>query len=334
MINVTIICGGRSSEHEISCISASGIIAAIDRKKFNPSLIGITKSGKWVSLPTETKFEIKDGQLPSVPESAPQISINEIKTDVLFPILHGPYGEDGTLQGLIEMLNLPYVGSGVLASAVGMDKHFAKQIFSAHGISVAPGVALRIGEEVKDPGFGYPLFVKPARGGSSRGTHKVKRAEDLDAAVSDAFKYDAKIMIEKAIVGREIECAVLERDGKIEASLPGEIQIDPKFEFYDFEAKYLDDATTVVVPANIKGRQAIQDAAIEAFKALGCSGLARVDFFYTDDDQIIINELNTAPGFTSTSVYPKLWAASGLSYAEIITSLIETAQRRTNSVLN
>lgn len=334
MINVTIICGGRSSEHEISCISASGIIAAIDRKKFNPSLVGITKSGKWVSLPADTMFEIKGGQLPTVPESAPEISFNQISTDVLFPILHGPYGEDGTIQGLIEMLDLPYVGSGVLASAVGMDKHFAKQIFAAHGISVAPGIALRIGEEIKDPGFGYPLFVKPARGGSSRGTHKVKRAEDLSAAVSDAFKYDAKIIIEKAIVGREIECAVLERDGNIEASLPGEIKIDPKFEFYDFEAKYLDSATNVVVPADIKRGVAIQQAAIAAFKALGCSGLARVDFFYTSDDQIIINELNTAPGFTSTSVYPKLWAASGLSYTEIITALIETAQRRTNSVLN
>ena len=334
MINVTIICGGRSSEHEISCISASGIISAIDRKKFNPSLVGITKNGKWVSLPADTKFEIKDGQLPTVPDTAPEISINQIKTDVLFPILHGPYGEDGTIQGLIEMLELPYVGSGVLASAVGMDKHFAKQIFSAHGISVAPGIALRKGDEVKDPGFGFPLFVKPARGGSSRGTHKVKRAEDLSAAVKDAFEYDSKIIIEKAIAGREIECAVLERDGQIEASLPGEIKIDPKFEFYDFEAKYLDNATTVVVPAEIKLVEAIQTAAVEAFKALGCSGLARVDFFYTDDDQIIINELNTAPGFTSTSVYPKLWAASGLSYTEIITALIETAQRRTNSVLN
>ena len=334
MINVTIVCGGRSSEHEISCISASGIISAIDRKKFNPSLVGITKNGKWVSLPADTKFEIKDGQLPTVPDSAPEISINQVKTDVLFPILHGPYGEDGTIQGLIEMLELPYVGSGVLASAVGMDKHFAKQIFSAHGISVAPGIALRKGDEVKDPGFGFPLFVKPARGGSSRGTHKVKRAEDLSAAVKDAFEYDSKIIIEKAIAGREIECAVLERDGQIEASLPGEIKIDPKFEFYDFEAKYLDNATTVVVPAEIKLVEAIQTAAVEAFKALGCSGLARVDFFYTDDDQIIINELNTAPGFTSTSVYPKLWAASGLSYTEIITALVETAQRRTNSVLN
>ena len=334
MINVTIVCGGRSSEHEISCISASGIISAIDRKKFNPSLVGITKSGKWVSLPADTKFEIKDGQLPTVPDTAPEISINQIKTEVLFPILHGPYGEDGTIQGLIEMLDLPYVGSGVLASAVGMDKHFAKQIFSAHGISVAPGIALRKGDQVKDPGFGFPVFVKPARGGSSRGTHKVKRAEDLAAAVKDAFEYDSKIIIEKAIAGREIECAVLEREGQIEASLPGEIKIDPKFEFYDFEAKYLDNATTVVVPAEIKRVEAIQTAAVEAFKALGCSGLARVDFFYTDDDQIIINELNTAPGFTSTSVYPKLWAASGLSYTEIITALVETAQRRTNSVLN
>ena len=334
LINVTIVCGGRSSEHEISCISASGIIAAIDRNKFNPSLVGITKSGKWVTLPADTKFEIKAGHLPTVPDFAPEISFKEINADVIFPILHGPFGEDGTIQGLLEMLDLPYVGSGVLASAVGMDKHFAKQIFAAHGISVAPGIALRKGDEVKDPGFGYPLFVKPARGGSSRGTHKVKRAEDLVAAVSDAFKFDAKIMIEKAIVGKEIECAVLERNGKIEASLPGEIKIDSKFEFYDFEAKYLDNATTVVVPAEIKRVEAIQSAAVEAFKALGCSGLARVDFFYTDDDQIIINELNTAPGFTSTSVYPKLWAASGLSYTEIITALIETAKTRTNSVLH
>ena len=186
MINVAIICGGRSSEHEISCISASGVISAIDRSKYNPSLIGITKSGKWVLLSTETKFEIRSGQLPEVPESAPAISFDEIKADVVFPILHGPYGEDGTIQGLLEMLDVPYVGNGVLASAVAMDKHFAKQIFMAHGIAVAPGVVLRKGDEIKDHGLGFPLFVKPARGGSSRGTHKVKRPEDLVAAVEDA----------------------------------------------------------------------------------------------------------------------------------------------------
>ena len=334
MINVAIVCGGRSSEHEISCISASGVISAIDRSKYQPSLIGITKSGKWVKLPTDTNFEIKDGVLPEVPENGEAIAIDAIDADVIFPILHGPYGEDGTAQGLFEMLDIPYVGSGVLASAVGMDKHFAKQIFAAHGIAVAPGVALKEGDPVSDHGLGFPLFVKPARGGSSRGTHKVKSADQLEAAVKDAFKYDHKIMLEKAIVGREIECAVLERDGKIECSVPGEIKIDPKFEFYDFEAKYLDSATEVLAPAEIKRSADVKAAAIEAFKSLGCSGLARVDFFYTEDDQIIINELNTMPGFTPTSVFPKLWSVNGVSYKEIISALIETAKRRTNSVIN
>lgn len=328
MIKVAIICGGRSSEHEISCISASGVIAAIDRSKYQPSLIGITKSGKWVSLPTDTKFEIANGQLPEVPEDAPEISLNQISADVVFPILHGPFGEDGTIQGLFEMLDIPYVGNGVLASAVAMDKHFAKQIFKAHGIEVAPGAVLRAGDEVNDQGLGFPLFVKPARGGSSRGTHKVKRPEELSAAVNDAFKYDNKVMLEKAIVGREVECAVLEKDGTVQCSVPGEIQIDPKFEFYDFEAKYLDDATTVIAPANIKRTADIQAAAIEAFISLGCTGLARVDFFYTDDDKIIINELNTMPGFTPKSVFPKLWNVSGLGYTEIISALIETALKR------
>lgn len=325
MINVAIICGGRSSEHEISCISASGIISAIDRSKYQPTLIGITKSGKWVSLPTDTKFEINGDKLPVVPENAPEISLDKIKADVAFPILHGPYGEDGTIQGLFEMLNIPYVGNGVLASAVAMDKHFAKQIFMAHGISVAPGVVIREGDQISDHGLGYPLFVKPARGGSSRGTHKVKSADQLAAAVQDAFKYDHKVMLEKAIVGREVECAVLEKDGKVQCSVPGEIKIDSRFEFYDFEAKYLDDATTVVAPANINRSEDIQEAAIEAFITLGCSGLARVDFFYTEDDMIIINELNTMPGFTPKSVFPKLWGVSGLGYTEIISALIETA---------
>ena len=334
MINVAIVCGGRSSEHEISCISASGVISAIDRSKYNPSLIGITKSGKWVALPAETKFEINNGQLPEVPESAPAISLDAIKADVVFPILHGPYGEDGTIQGLLEMLDVPYVGNGVLASAVAMDKHFAKQIFKAHNINVAPGVVLRKGDEIKDHGLGYPLFVKPARGGSSRGTHKVKNAEDLSAAVNDAFQYDGKVMLEEAIVGREVECAVLEKDGKVQCSVPGEIQIDSKFEFYDFEAKYLDGATTVIAPANVQRAAELQAAAVEAFIALGCSGLARVDFFYTDKNEIIINELNTMPGFTPTSVFPKLWGVSGLNYSEIISTLIETALRRTNSTLN
>ena len=325
MINVAIICGGKSSEHEISCISASGVISAIDKSKFNPSLIGITKSGKWVSLPIDTRFQITDDNLPEVPENAPEIKIDQIKVDVVFPILHGPFGEDGTIQGLFEMIDMPYVGNGVLASAVAMDKDFAKQIFKAHGIQVAPGFVLRRGDVIDDRGLGYPLFVKPARGGSSRGTHKVKRKEDLASAVNDAFKYDSKVMLEKAIPGREVECAVLEKDGKVQCSVPGEIKIDPKFEFYDFEAKYLDDATTVIAPAEINKSKEIQEAAIEAFISLGCSGLARVDFFYTADNQIIINELNTMPGFTPKSVFPKLWGVSGLGYTEIISALIETA---------
>ncbi|MEY2596976.1 MAG: hypothetical protein RL182_59 [Actinomycetota bacterium] len=325
MINVAIICGGKSSEHEISCISASGVISAIDKSKFNPSLIGITKSGKWVSLPIDTRFQITDDNLPEVPENAPEIKIDQIKVDVVFPILHGPFGEDGTIQGLFEMIDMPYVGNGVLASAVAMDKDFAKQIFKAHGIQVAPGFVLRRGDVIDDRGLGYPLFVKPARGGSSRGTHKVKRKEDLASAVNDAFKYDSKVMLEKAIPGREVECAVLEKDGKVQCSVPGEIKIDPKFEFYDFEAKYLDDATTVIAPAEINKSKEIQEAAIEAFISLGCSGLARVDFFYTSDNQIIINELNTMPGFTPKSVFPKLWGVSGIGYTDIISALIETA---------
>ncbi len=325
MINVAIICGGKSSEHEISCISASGVISAIDKSKFNPSLIGITKSGKWVSLPIDTRFQITDDNLPEVPENAPEIKIDQIKVDVVFPILHGPFGEDGTIQGLFEMIDMPYVGNGVLASAVAMDKDFAKQIFKAHGIQVAPGFVLRRGDVIDDQGLGYPLFVKPARGGSSRGTHKVKRKEDLASAVNDAFKYDSKVLLEKAIPGREVECAVLEKDGKVQCSVPGEIKIDPKFEFYDFEAKYLDDATTVIAPAEINKSKEIQEAAIEAFISLGCSGLARVDFFYTLDNQIIINELNTMPGFTPKSVFPKLWGVSGIGYTDIISALIETA---------
>lgn len=333
MIKVAVICGGRSSEHEISCVSASGIISAIDRSKFQPSLIGITKSGNWVKLSDDINFQIKDGKLPEVPTTAPAITLEEIDADVIFSILHGPYGEDGTIQGLFEMLDKPYVGSGVLASAVAMDKHFAKEIFSAHGIQVAPGVAIKQGDPIHDYGFGYPLFVKPARGGSSRGTHKVKSAVDLPAAVKDAFQYDNKVMIEKAIVGREVECAVLERDGIVECSVPGEIKIDSKYEFYDFDAKYL-GGSTVIAPADINKVAEIKAAAIEAFKALGCSGLARVDFFYTADDQLIINELNTLPGFTPTSVFPRLWQASGVGYTEIITALIETALKRTNRTLN
>jgi D-alanine-D-alanine ligase len=213
-----------------------------------------------------------------------------------------------------------------------MDKALAKELFSAAGLTVAPGIVVHKLDPHPDANsFSYPVFVKPSSGGSSRGTHKVKSADTLSAAINDAFMYDSKVLIETAINGREIECAVLERDGTSYASVLGEIVVNPQFEFYDFEAKYLDDATTVKIPADIpeEDAQAIQIAAMQAFDAIGCAGLARCDFFYTDDNQIIINEINTLPGFTGTSVYPKLWQATGVNYSDLITALIDSAINKT-----
>ena len=341
---VAIICGGRSSEHEISCTSAGGVLSAIDRTLYDPVVIGITKSGKWVLIPEGYGLSINNGVLPVVPEDGKPVTVspegftvdgNSLGIEIVFPVLHGPYGEDGTIQGLLEIADIPFVGSGVLASAVAMDKSFAKPIFAAHGIKVAEGLVIRasdwksniesISAEVAT--LGYPVFVKPARGGSSRGTTKVKSAQQLAAAVEEAHRFDPKAMVENAVIGREIECAVLEISGKPVASTVGQIEIDSKFEFYDFEAKYLDDATTVKIPAAIseEDAQAIQIAAMQAFDAIGCAGLARCDFFYTDHNEIIINEINTLPGFTGTSVYPKLWQATGVSYTDLITALIDSA---------
>ena len=345
MITVALICGGLSSEHEISCISAGGVLKGLDSTKYQGVIIGITKAGNWVLLPNDYPLEIVEGKLPVVDENAPAVVADvhgfsvggkKLAIDCVFPVLHGPYGEDGTIQGMLEIANLPYVGSGVLASAVAMDKSFAKPIFAAAGIDVADGIVMsRTDRSLHIDDLAYPLFVKPARGGSSRGTHKVKTAEDLNAALNDAFLFDHKVMIEQAVIGREIECAVLESDGVVKASVVGEIVIDDKFEFYDFEAKYLDGATTVRIPADIPEAAAeqLREKAIQAFKALGCSGLARCDFFYTEKGEIIINEINTMPGFTGTSVYPKLWAASGVDYTSLITALIQTALKRTNGVL-
>jgi D-alanine-D-alanine ligase len=254
----------------------------------------------------------------------------------VFPVLHGPYGEDGTIQGLLEIANLPYVGSGVLASAVAMDKSFAKPIFAAAGMKVADGIVVTSKDkQVAIDDLAFPVFVKPARGGSSRGTHKVKSVEALNAALKDAFLYDHKVMIEQAVVGREIECAVLESHGVAKASVVGEIVIDSKFEFYNFEAKYLDGATTIELPAPIdhKISDEIREKAVDAFISLGCSGLARVDFFLTPNNEVIINELNTMPGFTATSVFPKMWAATGVTYTDVISHLLKSALTRNNGVL-
>ena len=341
-VRVAIICGGKSSEHEISCISANGILDAIDRSKFEPILIGITKSGKWLLLPDDTTFITLNGALPTVPESGIEVSITSqglfsggknLAIDVAFPILHGTYGEDGTIQGLFEMIGLRYVGSGVLASAVSMDKSYAKPIFAAAGLKVAPGTVVTSINFELPSNLNYPLFVKPARSGSSRGTTKVKQSSDLKAAVDAALAFDSKVIIEQAVDGKEIECAVLQSQGKTIVSPVGEIVISSKYEFYDFQAKYLDDSMQLVFPDLPAGvEEKIQSAALTAFNAAGCEGLARVDFFYSTSGDVVINEINTMPGFTPLSVYPKLIEKSGIDYQGLITTLIQTAQTRSSSI--
>jgi D-alanine-D-alanine ligase len=340
-IRVGIVCGGKSSEHEISCISAAGVLSAIDLEKYEPHLIGISKSGKWAVLPIDYPLAIEGELLPEISEELPETNINEIDVDLLFPVLHGPYGEDGTFQGQCEMAGIKYVGSGVLASATGMDKSFAKPIFQSHGLEVAPGMVIRESDWQIDEArilasatqLGNPLFVKPARSGSSRGTSKVKNIRELKAAINFALQFDTKVLVESAIMGREIECAVLQINGVALASPVGEIKVLGDHEFYDFEAKYLDASTEVVVPAQLPFgvQEEIQNLATQAFDALGCEGLARVDFFYTGE-KIIINEINTMPGFTAASVFPKLWAAGGIGYTELITNLIEGALARPSKV--
>lgn len=339
-LTVAIICGGPSSEHEVSCVSGGGVLKGLDKKSFTPLLVGITKAGKWVALDENYPLAIKNKVMPTIEENGTTVQLSEgglvingtfVKIDCIFSILHGEFGEDGKIQQLFEDAQIPYVGSGVKSSADAMDKALAKELFSAAGLRVAPGIVVHKDDAHPDAdSLSYPVFVKPSSGGSSRGTHKVKSAQALSAAINDALLYDSKVLIETAINGREIECAVLERDGTSYASVLGEIVVNPQFEFYDFEAKYLDDATTVKIPADIpeEDAQAIQIAAMQAFDALGCAGLARCDFFYTAAQEIIINEINTLPGFTGTSVYPKLWQATGVNYTDLITALIDSAMSK------
>ena len=334
---IAIICGGPSSEHEVSCVSAGGVLKGLDTQRFEPLLIGITKSGQWVSLPIDYELEIVNKKMPTIDDNGRYVELGSagfsidgeiIDVDCVFPVLHGEFGEDGQIQNLLDEADLAYVGSGVDASARAMDKAVAKLLFASSGMKVADGVVVTRQDWVEaTESLIFPVFVKPSSGGSSRGTHKVKSSSGVQVAIEDALEYDSKVLVETAINGREIECAVLERDGKVEASMLGEIIINPKFEFYDFEAKYLDDATTVKIPAEIPSADAdeIRRLAVAAFHVLGCSGLARCDFFYTHEGEIIINEVNTMPGFTGTSVYPKLWQASGVSYTELISALIDTA---------
>ena len=334
---IAIICGGPSSEHEVSALSGAGVLSGLDKNAFDPILIGITKSSQWVLLPNDHPLEIVKGALPSIELNQNYIELSPdgfklngagLHVDCVFSVLHGEFGEDGQIQQMLEDSGIAYVGSGVEASAHAMDKSIAKAIFEKSGLTIAPGVEVTaLTWKIMTEGLTYPVFVKPSSGGSSRGTHKVKSANSLEAAIKDAFTFDDKVLVEQAIQGREIECAVLERDGVVQASVVGEIIVSPAFEFYDFEAKYLDSATTVQIPAQISESDSIkiQNQAKQAFIALGCQGLARCDFFYTQQGEIIINEINTMPGFTGTSVYPKLWAASGLEYTELISALINSS---------
>ncbi|MBD7980939.1 D-alanine--D-alanine ligase family protein [Oerskovia merdavium] len=359
---VLILFGGRSGEHVISCATAGGVMRAIDRDRYEIVPVGITKAGQWVLAADEPeRWEITAGNLPEVTATGGEVLLplavgqrglrvlepgefpRELgEVDVVFPLLHGPFGEDGTLQGLLELADVPYVGAGVLASAVGMDKHFMKLVLAGQGLPIAPYTVIRPGEWDRNPvawtetvaGLGLPVFVKPARAGSSLGITKVDDLADLPAAIDEARKHDPKVVVEAGVVGREIECAVLGgREGeRPRASLPGEIVVtDTNHDFYDFEAKYLDEAgVELSCPADLPQHlvDEVRDVAVRTFEAVGAEGLSRVDVFVTDEGQVIVNEINTMPGFTPFSMYPRMWEKSGISYPELIDELIQLALER------
>jgi D-alanine-D-alanine ligase len=351
-LRVAVVFGGRSTEHAISCVSAGSVLAAVDRDRFDVLPIGITEEGRWVLAPDDpAALAIRGRELPSVDPTGTALALPGDPTakglvvlepgdvpeelgsvDVVFPLLHGPYGEDGTLQGLLELAGVPYVGSGVFASAASMDKHHMKQLLRAAGLAVPPYVVARRGGSVPDvAGLGLPLFVKPARGGSSIGISRVTDVADLPPALAEAHRHDPKALIEQGVAGREIECGVLAgADGTPEASVPAEIRITGGYDFYDFEAKYLNDATEFDLPPDISDDAIarIRSTAVEAFEALDCEGLARVDFFLADDGELLVNEVNTMPGFTPASMFPRMWAAAGVSYPELVSRLLDDALRR------
>jgi D-alanine-D-alanine ligase len=358
-VRVGVVFGGRSNEHAISCVSAGSILRNLDSQRFDVVAIGITPEGSWVltdgnpdalaidnrRLPEVTSksgTELalaadprRSGQLVSLPPGAGEVLAS---VDVVFPVLHGPYGEDGTIQGLLELAGVPYVGAGVLSSSVGMDKEFTKKLLAAEGLPIGPHAVLRPSraalrlEECER--LGLPVFVKPARGGSSIGVSRVSSWDKLPAAVANARRHDPKVIIEAAINGRELECGVLEMpNGTVEASTLGEIRVagvrGREDSFYDFATKYLDEAAELDVPAKVDDEIAdeMRQLAIRAFKAIDCQGLARVDFFLTEDGPIV-NEINTMPGFTTISMYPRMWAASGVDYPSLVATMVETALAR------
>jgi D-alanine-D-alanine ligase len=357
---VAVVFGGRSTEHGVSCVSAGSVLAAIDRDRYDVVPVGISREGRWVLAADEPeKLAITGGQLPGVEESGAAVVLAGDPThrglvvqepgsvpqelgevDVVLPLLHGPYGEDGTLQGLLELAGVPYVGSGVFASAAAMDKGHMKTLLRGAGLPVGPYavVTARAWDSDKPAvretvaSLGFPVFVKPARAGSSVGITKVHGPGELDDAIEEARRHDLRVVVEAAAQGREIECGVLEgRDGAApEASVPGEIVVGGGHEFYDFAAKYLpDEGTDLVVPADLPDDvvREVQDLSVRAFEALACEGLARVDFFLTPAGPVV-NEVNTMPGFTPVSMFPLMWRASGLDYPALVERLVETALAR------
>ncbi|MGQ4721637.1 D-alanine--D-alanine ligase [Streptomyces tunisiensis] len=366
---VAVVFGGRSSEHGISVVTAGAVLKAIDRTRYDVLPIGITQDGRWALTADEPeRMAIAERRTPSVdqlaestegavvlpvdpadrevvysePGSVPK-ALGEV--DVVFPVLHGPYGEDGTLQGLLELSGIPYVGSGVLSSAVGQDKEYMKRVFTSFGLKVGPYLVIRPREWTRDEAaarkrivdfageHGWPLFVKPARAGSSIGITKVDGLSGLDDAVAEAQRHDPKILVEAALRGREIECGVLEFEDGPRASLPAEIPPPDTHAYYDFEAKYI-DSTPGVVPAPLTDEETavVRRLAVEAFDAASCEGLVRADFFLTEDGEFVINEINTMPGFTPISMYPQMWQATGVSYQELVDLLIQAALRRSTGL--
>ncbi|MEV4351546.1 D-alanine--D-alanine ligase family protein [Actinoplanes sp. NPDC049596] len=347
---VAIVFGGRSIEHAISCVSAGAILGALDPDQYEVVPVGITREGQWVLAGEDpSTLAITDRKLPEITAASgaevvladaelivrdPGSGVASIAdVDVVFPVLHGAYGEDGTIQGLLEMAGLPYVGANVFASAAAMDKEFTKKLATVEGIPVGPYAVLRAGvslSEADKERLGLPVFVKPSRAGSSHGITKVTDWADLDDAVATARRIDPKVLVEAAIVGREIECGVLESEagGAPDASLLAEILVGDD-EWYDFETKYL-QGSRYDLPADLPAEvtRQIQDYARRTFTALDCAGLARVDFFVTADHQVYLNEINTMPGMTPTSMFPLMWAATGLEYPKVVDRLVRTALRR------
>ncbi|MBA2641145.1 MAG: D-alanine--D-alanine ligase [Nocardioidaceae bacterium] len=359
---VAVVFGGRSPEHGVSCLTAADVIAAIDPARYDVIPIGIAADGRWVLESTDAaRFRISDGRLPEVDATGTEIALRSSQraelvvhepgaiprtlgdVDVVFPLLHGPWGEDGTLQGLLEMAAVRYVGAGVLASAVGMDKEFMKLTFAAAGLPQLPYAVVRPAQWEHDraavreavDSLGYPVFVKPARAGSSFGISRVEAAGDVEQAIEHARRFDPKVLVEAAALqAREVECGVLEGidGGRPEASVVGEIRLHPSAQhtFYDFEAKYVDGTASLEAPADLPdalGEQ-LRHWAVRAFEAIGGEGLARVDFFVLGHNRAVVNEINTMPGFTPTSMFPRAWAASGLDYPGLVDRLITAALQR------